>query len=177
METSQKKLAVVIPSYGEHEKILPLMGFYNVLSKYFDVTISLNEPDPLISARWKSLLESKVDANNNISVVARQASSSDGLSFKDHLKVISAETKAKGFVYLWIIGAGDIPNKNAIELIHSFVKGPRLFSLFSFEVHHSLQSPNLDKPVGIAVVTELAKPSPRRVEALSATVYSVDLFD
>lgn len=177
-------LEIYVISYKEAHRIVDNLDLYDKLSDSFVLSLSFNLDSnnqdnsiKVIKENFQRLssISNHIYLRSGESSIALKSeneleaalllhnSRSDHrpLSFGDHIRCIFSESKA---TYLWILGAGDYPNAEAILLANSIEPG---FDILTFEVLHSARAKSS------SVSNQLL---PRRVEAISASIYKRAVF-
>lgn len=189
-----KKIMVCILSYKEHQKIIRGIGDYIGLASRFDVILSLNfsgmegetalieriltaiaaadwpikvyirgVPEGVISVSCEEEAIGAIRRLNEIFVENEGGHYPWSISFKEQI----SSNAPKFHEYVWYLGAGDIPNSNAIDLAILLANSSDSPGVISFEILHSLV--NQDSYISPVLL-------PRRLEAISASVYKREVI-
>jgi hypothetical protein len=171
-------ISINVMSYNEHHLLIDNFDKYLVISNEFKLTFNLNlkfsdieNPQQLIDI-FKLISNSKSSINLHVRHVSFSKiitcfddiysliknTFTRNLTFSEHLSIISSESVDSE--YMWFLGAGDYPNRHALNILHS--NDINHFDLISFEVHHSVNMKSNEI---------LPKIKIRRAEAISSTVY------
>jgi hypothetical protein len=144
-------ISINVMSYNEHHLLIDNFDKYLVISNEFKLTFNLNlkfsdieNPQQLIDI-FKLISNSKSSINLHVRHVSFSKiitcfddiysliknTFTRNLTFSEHLSIISSESVDSE--YMWFLGAGDYPNRHALNILHS--NDINHFDLISFEVH------------------------------------------
>lgn len=171
-------ISINVMSYNEHDLIISTFEKYLIISKEFNLTFNLNltikdilNPQKIIDIfKLISLNKCSINLYVRHHTFTKRIECLDDiynlnsnnyirfLTFAEHLSIITKESNDSD--YIWFLGAGDYPNKNALNILYS--SDINNYDLISFDIHHSviIKSNEISNKIKI-----------RRTEAISSTIY------